>query len=134
MKRREVMKMGEEKIIEHKNQNHRNKKRNVQEQFRVILGNKANESLEKIVHQVNDNFQCGTITKSNVVDWLLTKLNGSISPAEVRGLRELHIDEKKMLQDLLKESTMTGENLPPDIRGVLRKHFGFSGTGKRKSK
>ena len=126
--------MGEEKIIEHKNQNHKSKKRNVQEQFRVILGTKANESLERIVQQVNDNFHCGTITKSNVIDWLLTKLNGSISPAEIRILRELHIDEKKMLQDLLKESTMTGESLPSNIQDALRKHFGFSGTNKRRSK
>ena len=107
--------MGEEKIIESKNQNHRNKKRNVREQFRVILGTKANESLERIVHQVNDNFHCGTITKSNVVDWLLTKLNGSISPTEAKTLQELHVDEKKMLQKILKQSKMTDENLPPDL-------------------
>ena len=125
------MKMGEEKIIENKNQNHRNKKRNVREQFRVILGNKANESLERIVHQVNDNFNCGTITKSNVVDWLLTKLNGSISPTEVKTLRELHIDEKKMLQDLLKESTTPGSVLPPDIRGVLRNILAFMERSKK---
>ena len=123
-----------EKIIESKNQNHRNKKRKIQEQFRVILGNKANESLERIVHKVNDNFYCGTITKSNVIDWLLMKLNGSIFPADVRNLRELHVDEKKMLQELLKESTTTDESLPANIQDALRKHFGFSGKAKRKSR
>ena len=128
------MRMEKEEVVENKDQNHRNTKRNVQEQFRVVLGNKANESLERIVNQVNDGFHCGTITKSNVVDWLLTKLNGSVSPAEVRVLRELHIDEKKMLQDLLKESTTSGGSLPPGIQDALRKHFGFSGTVKRKSK
>ncbi len=126
--------MEKKEVVESKNQNHRNKKRSIQEQFRVILGSKANESLEKIVCQVNDGFQCGTITKSNVMDWFLVRLDGSINQVEVRTLRELHIDEKKMLQDLLKESKMTEENLPHDIQEALRKHFGFSGKAKRRSK
>ncbi len=82
--------MEKEKIIENKNQKSKNNKRNVQEQFRVILGNKANESLEKIVCQVNDGFQCGTITKSNVVDWLLIRLDGSISQASENITGTLH--------------------------------------------
>ena len=90
--------------------------------------------MERIVHKVNDNFKCGTITKSNVVDWLLTRFNGSISPTEVKALQELHVDEKKMLQDLLKESTTQSGKLPPDIREILKEHFGFPGKSKRKSR
>ena len=39
-----------------------------------------------------------------------------------------------MLQDLLRESTTSGGNLPPGIREVLKEHFGFPGKAKRRSK
>lgn len=103
------------------------------EQFRLVINKAANESLEEIVKIVNSNFSCGEITKSNIAEWILSNLNGSLAKSEIRKIQEFYIDEKKMLQDLLKGSVSQGNELPEEIKKALKEHFGFSTKSKKAS-
>lgn len=108
-------------------------KRRSKGQYRVVISNDANESLEGIVNLVNSDFNCGEITKSNVAEWVLINLRGSLPKAEIKKIQENYIDEKKLLQDLLKGSTSDGANLPAEIRKAVKEHFGFSTKHKKVS-
>lgn len=116
--------------IEIQNPIKKSEKRNSREQFRVVLNKEANESLAKVVNKVNEDFNCGSISKSDVANWFLQKLNGSISKSEIKELQELHFDEKKMLADLLKSSASRENEIPVDIRKALKEHYGFSASSR----
>ena len=109
------------------------RKRKHSKQFRVVINEDANESLEKIINLVNSDFNCGEITKSDVADWLFTRLDGTLSETDLKRIQESHLDEKKMLQNLLKDSPGTESELPPEIRKAIKEHYGFSAKSKRVS-
>ncbi len=101
--------------------------------YRVVISKEANKSLEEIVDLVNNDFSCGEITKSNVAEWILTSFKGSLPKADIKKIQESYIDEKKLLQDLLKGSTNTNSDIPPEISKALKAHFGFSSKQKKVS-
>ena len=108
-------------------------KKRTKGQYRVVISQEANESLEGIVGIVNSDFNCGEITKSNVAEWILTSFKGSLPKADIKKIQESYIDEKKLLQDLLKGSTNTNSDIPPEISRALKEHFGFSAKQKKVS-
>jgi len=106
-------------------------KKRTKGQYRVVISKDANKSLEEIVNLVNSDFNCGEITKSNVAEWILMSFNGSLPKADIKKIQESYIDEKKLLQDLLKGSTNAESELPPEISKALKAHFGFSSKQKK---
>ncbi len=108
-------------------------KKRTKGQYRVVISKDANKSLEEIVSLVNSDFSCGEITKSNVAEWILSNFNGSIPKADVKKIQESYIDEKKLLQDILKGSTNSDSDIPPEISRALKAHFGFSTKQKKVS-
>lgn len=109
------------------------KERRTKGQYRVVISKDANESLEGIVNLVNSDFNCGEITKSNVAEWVLSNLKGSLPKNDIKKIQENYIDEKKLLQDLIKGSTNDGGDLPPEILKAVKEHFGFSTKHKKVS-
>ena len=120
-------------IVKKNEKDNKKQRKRSKEQFRVVISKEANDSLEKILKLVNSDFNCGEINKSNVAEWILSNLNGTLEKSDIKKIQELYVDEKRMLQDLLKGSTTDGKDLPMEIRRALKEHYGFGTKTKKVS-
>jgi hypothetical protein len=87
--------------------------------YRVCVSEEAHLLLETLVERCNDDFEGGTVTRSDVANRLIVGAGKIFSDADVKALRNLSFDDRKMLHSLLQRSGKNGE-LPEDIRRVLR--------------
>lgn len=99
------------------------------EVFRVVISKESNESLEVVLNRCSDGFDSGTITKSDVANYVFQNLVKFFSESDVKALRAKHFDEKKVLGSILRSD----DDLPDEIRRALRLHFGFDDKDKKKS-
>jgi hypothetical protein len=105
----------------------------VQEQFRVVINCEAHGALMALVERVNFAFEAGKITKSDLVNWMLTQSTKFVSDSDVKVLRNLHFDEMKILESMLK-SADDRRDLPDEIKKALRDYYGLNeGSKKRPS-
>lgn len=102
-----------------------------EDQYRVVIQKESNEALEELVRRTNDGFEGGEVTKSDVVNMLISNHARSFSDADIKNLRLLHFDEKKVLRALLRKAGDDGD-LPSEIKKVLREHLGVADTSKRR--
>jgi hypothetical protein len=102
------------------------------EQYRVVIQKESNDVLEDLVRRTNEGFDGGEVTKSDVVNLLILNHSKSFSESDIKNLRLLHFDEKKVLRALLRKAG-DDTDLPIEIRKVLREHFGFTDGTKRRS-
>ena len=101
------------------------------EQYRVVINKKANEVLEEIVENANEGFDAGMITKSDLAVYVFLNLRKFITEADIRNLRILHFDDRKVLSSLLKSSE-DSNGLPDELKRALREHFGVSEKDKKR--
>lgn len=101
------------------------------DQYRVVIQKESNDALEELVRKTNDGFEGGEVTKSDVVNFLISNHAKSFSDSDVKNLRLLHFDEKKVLRALLRKAGDDGD-LPSEIKKVLREHLGISDSSKRR--
>ncbi|OYZ24326.1 MAG: hypothetical protein B7Y39_01335 [Bdellovibrio sp. 28-41-41] len=102
------------------------------DQYRVVIQKESNDALEELVRRTNDGFEGGEVTKSDVVNLLISNHAKSFSDSEIKNLRLLHFDEKKVLRALLRKAGDDGD-LPSEIKKVLREHLGISDSSKRRA-
>ena len=98
------------------------------DQYRVVILSEANACLEVLATKVNDGFETGAVTKSDVANFVFLNLARLISDADVRAIRAIHFDDKKMLGSLLKTET----ELPEDLKKLIRAHFGVGDKEKKR--
>lgn len=96
--------------------------------FRVVISQEANEQLEKIVTKILNGFSGGSITKSDVADYVFINLTRMLNESDFKTIRSLHFDDKKMLGTLLKND----DELPEDLKRALRNHYGVVEKEKRR--
>lgn len=101
------------------------------DQYRVVIQKESNDALEELVRRTNDGFEGGEVTKSDVVNLLISNHAKSFSDSDIKSLRLLHFDEKKVLRALLRKAGDDGD-LPSEIKKVLREHLGISESSKRR--
>jgi hypothetical protein len=101
------------------------------DQYRVVIHKESNDALEELVRKTNDGFEGGEVTKSDVVNLLISNHAKSFSDSDIKSLRLLHFDEKKVLRALLRKAGDDGD-LPSEIKKVLREHLGISDSSKRR--
>ena len=116
---------------ENKSENSRKRKSSDDDQYRVVISRDVNEVLEKLVNRANDGFDGGDIAKSDVANLLLLNSAKSFSDADIKTLRVLHFDEKKMLRTLLRQSGDDGD-LPEHLKKALREHYGLPEQSKKR--
>lgn len=102
------------------------------DQYRVVIQKESNHALEELVRRTNEGFDGGEVTKSDIVNLLILNHSKSFSESDIKNLRLLHFDEKKVLRALLRKAG-DDNDLPIEIRKVLREHFGFTDGTKRRS-
>jgi hypothetical protein len=130
-----------DKILEIEIQNPKNEetkskreKSNDEDQYRVVINKESNEALEAMTRRTNDGFEGGEVSKSDIANFIFVGAAKSFSDADIKTLRQMHFDEKRVLRSMLKKAGGDG-NLPEEIKRALREHFGMSdGSKKRASK
>ena len=96
--------------------------------FRVVITDEANKALEEIVAKVGVGFDAGTITKSDVANFVFQNITKYFSDADTKALRSLHFDDKKVLSTILKSDS----DLPEELKKAIRQHYGVSEKEKKK--
>jgi hypothetical protein len=91
------------------------------EQFRVVISAEANVALEAVLGTVADGFDAGAITKSDIANFVFMNLQKYLLDSDIKTLRGIHFDEKKVLSSLLKNES----ELPQDLKNAIRAHYGL---------
>jgi hypothetical protein len=97
-----------------------------------VINKSASEMLEKMLVQVTNGFEGGSISKSDLANWIILNSQESFGEAEIKTIRQLHFDERKILASILKDSK--DENrLPENLKRAIREHFGLAEAGKKRA-
>lgn len=102
---------------------------NANEVFRVVISKESNDSLEIALSRCSDGFDSGTITKSDVANYVFQNLAKFFSDSDVKALRAAHFDEKKVLGSILRND----DDLPEELRKAIRAHYGIAEKEKKRS-
>ncbi len=102
--------------------NNKSPSTNASEVFRVVISKESNDSLEVALSRCSDGFDSGTITKSDVANYVFQNLAKFFSDSDVKALRATHFDEKKVLGSILRND----DDLPEELRKAIRAHFGIA--------
>lgn len=102
---------------------------NANEVFRVVISKESNDSLEAALSRCTEGFDSGSITKSDVANYIFQNLAKFFSDSDVKALRSTHFDEKKVLGSILRND----DDLPEDLRRAIRAHYGISEKEKKRS-
>ena len=117
--------------LENKKKDKNKNKNENQEQYRIVINKSASECLEKMLAIVTENFDAGSINKSDVANWLITNAASSFGDSEAKAVQKLHFDERKILGALLRDSK-DDNKLPEVVRKAIREHYGLNEGSKRK--
>jgi hypothetical protein len=96
--------------------------------YRVVITKEANESLEMAVGKVGEGFDAGTITKSDIANYIFKNLAKFFTEMDYKNLRAIHFDEKKVLGSILKSES----DLPEELKKAIRTHYGITDKEKKK--
>jgi hypothetical protein len=101
------------------------------EQFRVVINREANASLEAFVDTLADGNESSKITKSDLANYVFSRLKRFLGATEISEIRSIFFDAKKALEGILKEAGSADE-IPEELRQVLLKHCGIKAATKEK--
>jgi hypothetical protein len=97
-----------------------------QEQFRVVITKEANDGLQAATDRIGAH--CA-VSRSDVANYVFLNLARMLVDADIKALRALHFDEKRMLGALAKSEN----ELPEEIRRAIREHYGVVEKDKRRA-
>jgi hypothetical protein len=100
----------------------------LKEQFRVVINRESNECLEQIVAKANVGFSGGEITRTDLANYIFGNVLKLLSDADLKSLRALHFDERKVLGTILKSEAA----LPEEVRRAVRDHYGVPEPAKKR--
>jgi len=101
------------------------------EQFRVVIDREANQTLEHFVAQMNNETEASKVTKSDIANYVFSRLNDLLPASEIVEIRARYFDARKALEGILKGAG-SGEELPQNLREAVLKHCGIKPTTKEK--
>jgi hypothetical protein len=96
---------------------------------RVVIEKEANQSLEAVAAKVNAGFEAGSVSRSDVANYIFLHLEKLISESDIKAIRALHFNEKKVLASILRGQ----DNLPEEVKKALRAHYGILDKDKKKT-
>lgn len=100
------------------------------ELFRVVINPEANMVLENVLKKVNEGFEAGTVTKSDIANFIFQNIDKYFSENDIRNLRTQHFDDKKVLSNILKNEN----DLPEELKKAIRIFYGVDKDKKRPTK
>ncbi|MBX3033403.1 MAG: hypothetical protein KF865_05700 [Bdellovibrionaceae bacterium] len=99
------------------------------EVYRVVISKESNDALDSAVSRCAEGFDAGTFTKSDIANYIFQNISKFFSEADVKNLRAVHFDEKKVLGSFLR----TDIDLPEELKKAIRAHYGVDDKEKKKS-
>lgn len=99
------------------------------EVFRVVISKNSNEYLEQLLLKCSEGFENGSISKSDIANYVFQNINRFFQDSDIKALRSLHFDEKKMLSSILKNES----DIPEELRKAIRAHYGLGEKEKKRS-
>lgn len=96
--------------------------------YRVVITRESNEALESVFDRCVGGFDSGTITKSDVANYIFQNINKFFTDNDVKNLRAAHFNEKKVLGSILR----TDADLPEELKKAIRAHYGIAGEKEKK--
>lgn len=103
-----------------------------EKQFRVVITEESNQELENLLIKIKDDNETIEISKSDIANYMFKNLNELLSDADLKVLKNLYFDERKVLQSLLKQSQGKNE-LPLEIKKMVRDYYGLNEREKKRS-
>jgi hypothetical protein len=100
-----------------------------QEQFRVVMNKEANAGLEDFLAKVNEGFEGGTASRSDVTNYVFTRLKTLLSESDIRAIQGACFDDKEALVSLGKSE----KDLPESVRKAIREAYGLLEKDKKRS-
>ena len=88
---------------------------NSREQFRVVISAEANMAIEAVLRRVCEGFDVGSITKSDIANFVFLNIQKFFLDSDIKTLRGIHFDEKKMLGTLLRADA----DLPDELKKAV---------------
>lgn len=107
----------------------RGKSQEGQEQYRIVIEKEANDCLERIVAKANQGFENGAVNRSGIANYVFQNLAKLLSDADLKAIRALYFDDKRVLGTILKSD----EDLPEELRRALREYYGISDGAKKRA-
>ena len=90
------------------------------------------DSLNEAVQFVNDGFEAGHVTKTDLATYLFSNALRFLSKTEVSKIRDQFFDEETALKELVK-SVSTSGGLPSEFTQLLKERFKSSSESKKKA-
>lgn len=87
--------------------------------IRVIISSEASRLLDDLTDIVNEGFDAGKVSRSQVLNWLLKRFSRLAGDDEIAEIRAAHFDRIAYLEVLLKRAKSTGV-LPPELNAVIQ--------------
>ncbi len=128
----EILNLKEKNKNQDKDKNEEQSKSGDSTQFRVVITKEANGELEKYLKKAGEGKEPIDLTKSDLANYVFCNLSKFLTEADLKTLRSLHFDERRVLQSLLKQSNEDGE-LPPELKRVIREFYGIGEKEKRRA-
>ena len=97
---------------------------------RVWISEDVNEDLEKIVGQVNKDFDGGKINRSQIISWMVKKMVSECCASDIQEIRLANLDELSVLEAMVKKARSTGV-MPSDLSELVLKQLRGSGKPKK---
>lgn len=110
----------------------RKEKGKVQNQFRLVVGKLESESLDEMVGVVNEGFSAGEVSRTDLVGYLLLNAKRLLSKAEIAKIRDQFFDERKALDNLMRDSEIEGR-FPEELSKILKERFRLNAQDKKAS-
>jgi hypothetical protein len=101
-------------------------------QYRVVINKESNLELEKLVAKIKVDSETVEVTKSDIANYIFCNLNKVLSEADIKQLKNIYFDERKVLQNLLKQS-QDGAELPLEIKKMVRDFYGLTDREKKRN-
>ena len=92
-----------------------------QEQFRVVINKDANAALEDFVAKVNVGFQGGQAARSDIANYVLSRLTTLLGDADIKVIQNSCFDDKEALASLSKSE----DELPDVVKKAIREAYGL---------
>lgn len=101
-------------------------------QYRVVITAEANSELERYWKKAGEGKEPVQLTKSDLANYVLCNLSKFLTDSDIKTLRSLHFDERRVLQSLLKQSN-DGSELPSELKRAIRDFYGVTERDKKRA-
>ncbi len=101
---------------------------------RVFINKEADEAITKFLEDINQNFNAGKATRLDAASFMINWFNENVPDDVVSKARRQLANGVTML-DAVYKMAKAGEELPPEVKLALEKHFfGTDGQSSKKGK